>query len=127
MQANLRLDRTTLALALASLCAAAMLGCASSGAPPAASASASDLPRAGEPNAKEQSCWRDSECVLVEDCCGCAHGGLRTGVRSDCLSDLEQRSSSTCEQHTCGDRPSHHRSCSASASRCLGGRCVPAL
>ncbi|MFI5306430.1 MAG: hypothetical protein ACHQ53_03695 [Polyangiales bacterium] len=125
MQRLPRFSYPTLAFALLSVCTAGSLGCTASGTP--AAASASDLPRAGEPDAKEQSCWRDTECVLVEDCCGCARGGLRTGVRSDSLSELEQRSASTCEQHTCSDQPSHHRSCSATASRCLGGRCVPTL
>jgi hypothetical protein len=127
MQRFPRFDYPTFAFALLALFATAPLGCAGSGTPAAASASASDLPRAGEPEAKEQSCWRDTECVLVEDCCGCARGGMRTSVRSDSLSELEQRSTSTCEQHACSDQPSHHRSCSATASRCLGGRCVPAL
>ena len=108
------------------LCACLLLlGCGSQHAPQVASGS--DVPRAGEPQPEEQSCWRDSECVLADDCCGCSRGGLRMSVRGDRLSALTERSTTECEQRSCGDQPSKHRSCSASAARCAGGRCVPAL
>ena len=102
-------------------------GCAASGSQTSATASASELPRAGEPEAAEQSCWRDSECVLVDDCCGCGRGGMRMAVRGDRLTPLTERSAGACEQHSCAEQPSQHRSCTASAARCAGGRCIPAL
>src|SRR6478609_7078221 len=112
-------------------CALALLvaSCAgsSSNANATTTASASELPRAGEPEAAEQSCWRDSECVLADDCCGCGRGGLRMAVRGDRLTTLTERSATTCENHSCAEQPSQHRSCTASAARCAGGRCVPAL
>jgi hypothetical protein len=102
-----------------------LLGCASQ--QPTQITSGSSAPRAGEPQSEDQSCWRDSECVLVDDCCGCARGGLRMSVRGDHLAALNDRSASECEKRSCGDRPSKHRSCSATAARCTGGRCVPSL
>jgi hypothetical protein len=112
--------------ALLFACALTLLACARSGPGPSAGAT-SDFPRAGEPEAEEQACSRDIECVLVDDCCGCARGGLRMSVRSDRVDALTERSTATCEQRTCADQPSKHRSCTASAARCLGGTCVPAL
>lgn len=77
--------------------------------------------------AEEQSCSRDVECVLVEDCCGCARGGLRMSVRTDKLEGVTDRSESVCAERECSGVQSQHKSCTASAARCLGGRCVPAL
>ena len=110
-------------------CALALLAasCAGSSSKSPATASASELPRAGEPEAAEQSCWKDSECALVDDCCGCGRGGLRMAVRGDRMTTLTERSATTCEAHSCAEQPSQHRSCTASAARCAGGRCVPAL
>jgi hypothetical protein len=113
--------------ALLCICALSLWACGGSGQNAGATAGASDFPRAGEPDAEEQACSRDTECTLVDDCCGCARGGLRTGVRSDRLDGLTERSADACEQRTCADQPSAHRSCSASAARCVGGRCLPAL
>jgi hypothetical protein len=107
-----------------------MLGCPACARPAqggGAATSAGDFPRAGEPDAEEQACSRDVECALVDDCCGCERGGLRTGVRGDRRDALVERSAAACEQRTCNEQPSQHRSCSASAARCVGGRCLPAL
>ena len=90
-------------------------------------ANGSDGPRAGEPQAEEQSCWRDKDCVLVDDCCGCDHGGLRLSVRADKLDAVTERGASTCGERTCSGQPSQHRSCKATAARCVGGSCLPAL
>ena len=116
-----------LALARACLIAAvaSVAACAPKNNQPAATAS--DAPRAGEPQAEEQSCWRDSECVLVDDCCGCAHGGLRLSVRADKLDGVTARGQDECAQRACGEQASQHRSCTATAARCVGGRCLPAL
>jgi hypothetical protein len=110
-------------------CALGLLAasCTASGGQQPATATAAELPNAGEPEAAEQSCWKDSECTLVDDCCGCGRGGLRMGIRGDRLNTLVERSAAACEQHSCADRPSQHRSCTASAARCAGGRCIPAL
>jgi hypothetical protein len=114
----------------ASIAAAVLVlgaSCARDAASAGAGASASDLPRAGEPTAEEQSCWKDSECTLVEDCCGCGAGGLRMSVREDRIGEVTDRSAAVCEQRSCPGQPSQHRSCSATAARCAGGRCIPAL
>jgi len=112
---------------LCALLLAACAGASQSGPGSSSSSGASDLPRADEPQAEDQSCWRDNECVLVDDCCGCARGGLRMSVRSDHLEALTERSASTCEQRTCSGQASQHRSCTATAARCAGGRCVPKI
>src|SRR5262245_18940728 len=114
---------------IACACALALLaaGCASSSGKASSTSAPSELPRAGEPEAAEQSCWRDNECALVEDCCGCGRGGLRMAVRGDRLTALTERSTAVCDQHSCAEQPSQHRSCTASAARCAGGRCIPAL
>jgi hypothetical protein len=113
--------------ALLFACALTLLACAGARSGPGATGGASDFPRAGEPEAEEQACSRDIECALVDDCCGCARGGLRMSVRSDRIDALTERSAAACEQRTCTERPSEHRSCNATAARCLGGRCVPTL
>jgi hypothetical protein len=100
--------------------------CASRSASQSAS-NGNDGPRAGEPQAEEQSCWRDQDCVLVNDCCGCAHGGLQLSVRADKLEAVTERGTTSCEGRTCSDAPSQHRSCKATAARCVGGSCLPAL
>jgi hypothetical protein len=114
-------------LLTALVAALSLSACARSGQSGGTSASASEFPRAGEPDAEEQACSRDVECVLVDDCCGCERGGLRTGVRGDRRDGLVERSAAACEQRTCAEQPSQHRSCEASAARCVGGRCLPAL
>jgi hypothetical protein len=86
-----------------------------------------DGPRAGEPQAGEQTCWRDQECALVADCCGCANGGLQLSVRSDKLEAVTERGASECENRICNAQPSQHRSCKATAARFVGGTCLPAL
>jgi hypothetical protein len=118
-----RVHRSSLLCALA----LALAACAGSGQKAGATSGTSDFPRAGEPDAEEQACSRDTECALVDDCCGCERGGLRTGVRADRIDALTERSASVCEERTCADQPSQHRSCTASAARCVGGRCLPAL
>jgi hypothetical protein len=100
---------------------------ASQGAGSSSAAASGDLPRADNPQAEDQSCWRDTECVLVDDCCGCARGGLRMSVRKDKLEALTENSASACEQRTCSEQASQHRSCTATAARCAGGRCVPKI
>ena len=107
------------------LCAFA--ACANNAAGTQSSANAGDAPRAGEPQAGEQSCWRDQDCVLVDDCCGCARGGLRLAVRADKLDAVTERGASSCGERTCSDQPSQHRSCRATAAHCVGGSCLPAL
>jgi len=96
-----------------------LLGC--SGGP------AREGPRVAEAAPEDIACSRDSECVLVEDCCGCALGGTKTAVRADRVEAVAERDADTCEERTCGSAPSEHRSCEATAARCAGGRCIPAL
>lgn len=112
-------------LLVGSLCA--LGACANNAAAAHDSANASGAPHAGEPQAGEQSCWRDQDCVLVDDCCGCDRGGLRLAVRADKLDAVTERGQSSCEGRTCSDQPSQHRSCKATAAHCVGGSCLPAL
>ncbi|MDH5672288.1 MAG: hypothetical protein OEZ06_09070 [Myxococcales bacterium] len=67
------------------------------------------------------------ECVLVDDCCGCAAGGVRTAARTDMVDAVVERTASECEARSCGTQASQHRSCTATAARCVGGTCLPAL
>lgn len=97
----------------------AALGCGA-GAPPPTGA-----PAIAEPAADDQACSRDAECVLVQDCCGCARSGRQLAVRRDRVDALEESSSAECAQASCVVGDSAHRSCGASGARCLGGRCVP--
>jgi hypothetical protein len=114
--------RVVLWVALAVVCA----GCARSAAG-AEAAEPDGLQHADALQGDEQACSRDVECALIEDCCGCAQGGLRQSVRADKLEAVTERSESACEERACSGQQSQHRSCTATAARCLGGRCVPAL
>jgi hypothetical protein len=112
------------------LCACLLVSaasCAAGSSGTQAAATAGNAPHAGEPQAEEQSCWRDKDCVLIDDCCGCARGGLRLSVRADKLDAVAERGASTCGERTCRDQPSKHRSCKATAARCVGGSCLPSL
>ena len=109
---------STPALALAFL-----LGCGGAG----YTAPAGGPPAIAEPSAEDQTCSRDSECVLVQDCCGCERSGRRLAVRRDRVETLQSEATSTCAATSCVVAESAHRSCTASSARCLGGRCVPAI
>jgi hypothetical protein len=107
-------------IAVLSVAAACSTGSGSGG--------ASGLPRIGQPSADEQSCSRDQDCTLVDDCCGCAAGGSRTAVRADAVESLETQAAAQCGERTCAEGiASNHRSCEASAAICRGGRCIPQL
>jgi hypothetical protein len=84
-------------------------------------------PRAASPSADDQVCRRDEDCVLVNDCCGCAMGGTKQAVRADRQAALEAAADDGCAERTCLELASEHRSCSATAARCAGGRCIPAI
>jgi hypothetical protein len=88
---------------------------------------ADDRTRIGAASAEDRTCSRDSECVLVDDCCGCSQGGQRLAVRSDRVAALESGADGACETRRCAPIGPQHRSCEATASRCSGGLCVPAL
>jgi hypothetical protein len=100
----------------------AMVACGGGG-----SGSTADLPRVAATQAEDQACSRDAECTLVDDCCGCARAGAKTAVRVDRVEALSAAAQSECAGRTCPDLPSEHRSCQATAARCSGGRCIPAL
>jgi hypothetical protein len=88
----------------------------------------SGLTRTGPPGPAEQACSRDAECVLADDCCGCENGGTRQAVRSDAVQSLQSQAESTCADRTCTNGiASNHRSCTATAAVCRGGRCIPQL
>ncbi len=86
----------------------------------------SDRKRLAAPTAEQQACSHDSECILVEDCCGCANGGTQQAVRNDVVEELEAAGAAECADRGCTPGvQSAHRSCTASESVCRGGRCIP--
>jgi hypothetical protein len=88
----------------------------------------SDRKRLAAPTPEQQACSRDSECTLVEDCCGCGNGGTQQAVRSDSVEALEAAGASHCAERSCTPGvASAHRSCTASDSVCRGGRCIPSI
>jgi hypothetical protein len=109
-------------VALALLALFISLGCGSSG------MIESDRKRLAAPTPEQQACSRDSECILVEDCCGCANGGTQQAVRNDVVEELESAGASECADRACTPGvQSAHRSCTASESVCRGGRCIPSI
>jgi hypothetical protein len=114
---------TLLSFVLLSISLALTLGCA--GGRPAGSAT--DRTRIGAAAAEDRACSRDSECALVDDCCGCSLGGQRLAVRSERVETLAAGGDAACSARHCAPVPTPHRSCDATAARCLGGLCVPAL
>jgi hypothetical protein len=106
---------------LLALCACALVACGSGG-----GMTESGLSRTGPPTPENQACSRDAECVLVDDCCGCENGGIRQAVRADAVESLESSADSACAARSCmAGQASQHRSCTASAAVCRGGRCIP--
>lgn len=114
------MTRSMLALVLVVL---GSLGCGGGG----GGAATTDAPRIAATQAEDQACSRDVECTLVEDCCGCARGGMKNAVRADRVEALSAAAESECASRQCGGTPSEHRSCTAAGARCSGGRCIPAL
>jgi hypothetical protein len=84
-------------------------------------------PHIGAASMEDRTCSRDSECVLVEDCCGCSSGGQRLAVRADRREALEASAGATCGERVCATVVSDHPSCGAAAARCSGGLCVPQI
>lgn len=89
-----------------------------------------DRPETGPPviaqaSSEDQTCSRDSECVLVQDCCGCQRQGRQLAVHRDRVEALVQASSAECSAVSCMVAESSHRSCGASVAVCRGGRCIP--
>jgi hypothetical protein len=82
-------------------------------------------PAIGNATAEDQSCSRDSECTLVADCCGCSRQGRQQAVNRERIDALESAASTDCTDAHCPVGDSEHRSCRATAARCLGGRCIP--
>ncbi len=110
------------AVFVAAVFVALLVGCGSSyqapaeGPPPIASAASED-----------QACSRDAECVLVQDCCGCARQGRQLAVRRDRVAALQEAAPAECAAASCPVGASEHRSCGTDRARCLGGRCVPVV
>lgn len=86
-----------------------------------------DRTRIGAAGAAERTCSRDSECVLVDDCCGCSQGGQRLAVQSARVADLASAADDACAARRCAPAHPQHHSCRATAARCSGGLCVPAI
>ncbi len=91
-----------------------------------------DRPVTGPPvvaqaGVEDQTCARDSECVLVQDCCGCEREGRQLAIHRDRVQPLSESSVAECGAVTCTVGRSSHRSCSASRAVCRGGRCIPAV
>jgi hypothetical protein len=108
-------------LATLAACAAPQSGASSS-----SSSGAAASRGVASPAMEDRACSRDSECALADDCCGCAQGGQRHAVRRDRVEALQSASESACGQRNCPGGAAH-RSCEATAARCSGGLCVPAL
>lgn len=102
----------------------ALAGCSGGG---AGGAGGGGGPRVAQAAPEDIACSRDDECALVEDCCGCAMGGTKTAVRTDRVETLSAAAGDACGEPACPGTPSQHRSCTATAARCVGGRCIPAL
>jgi hypothetical protein len=86
-----------------------------------------DRTRIGAASAEQRTCSRDSECVLVDDCCGCSQGGQRLAVRGELVPSLETAADDACAARRCAPVSPQHHSCRATAARCSGGLCVPAI
>lgn len=111
---------STLVLTVA-LLGCPLLGCGGAETP------ASGPPAIANASGEDQACSRDSECVLVQDCCGCQRSGRQLAVHRDRVEALQESSTAECAQVSCVVADSAHRSCGASQARCLGGRCVPQI
>lgn len=84
-------------------------------------------PAIGNASAEDQGCSRDTECTLVQDCCGCERSGRQMAVNRNRVEALQSASTADCAEVRCVVARSEHRSCSAEGARCLGGRCVPSV
>jgi hypothetical protein len=84
-------------------------------------------PVVAAPAAEDQTCRRDTDCVLVQDCCGCARQGRQLAVHRDRLAPLTEAATAGCEGVSCTVAASTHRSCTATQAACRGGRCIPAI
>lgn len=98
-----------------------VLGCAGAAPPP------SGPPMIAATTSEDQTCSRDSECVLVADCCGCERQGRQHAVHRDRVQPLSEASRAECSAVSCTVADSAHVSCRASHAACRGGRCVPAV
>lgn len=78
-------------------------------------------------SAEDQTCSRDSECVLVQDCCGCDRQGRQLAVHRDRVTSLAEASRAECGAISCTVARSEHVSCSTTRAACRGGRCIPAI
>ncbi|MGE0789109.1 MAG: hypothetical protein AB7S26_25780 [Sandaracinaceae bacterium] len=94
---------------------------------PGVSTPTSGPPAIASASTEDQSCSRDSECVLVQDCCGCERQGRQLAVHRDRVEALTASAQSDCSAVSCTVGASEHRSCGAERAQCLGGRCVPAV
>jgi hypothetical protein len=91
-----------------------------------------DAPTVGPPviasaTTEDQTCARDAECVLVQDCCGCERQGRQLAVHRDRVAALTETSEAECSTVGCRVAPSEHRSCRTERAVCRGGRCIPAI
>ena len=102
---------------------AMLAGCAGGRPPPAPT----DRTRIGAAAAEDRACSRDSECMLVDDCCGCSLGGQRLAIRSERIATLEAAADAACAERRCAPSRTQHHSCRASRAVCSGGLCVPSV
>ena len=98
-----------------------LLGCGG------AAESAAGPPMIAQAGSEDQTCSRDSECVLVADCCGGARQGRQHAVHRDRVQPLAEAARAECSAVSCTVADSEHVSCRASHAACRGGRCVPAV
>ncbi len=85
------------------------------------------IPRVMSPEPEDQTCSMDTDCVLVQDCCGCEAGGRLLAVRQDHVEDLQAAADHGCSDQCARGTATAHRSCSATEAICRGGRCIPSI
>ena len=69
------------------------------------------------------SCNTDSDCALVDACCGCSAGGRKVGIRIDAVTDYEATRAQRCSSEVCPQMISTHLSCDAEATCGQNGHC----
>ena len=68
-------------------------------------------------------CTADTDCALVEACCGCSAGGRRLAIRADAVASYDASRPQRCANEVCAAEMSTHPSCDAEASCGQNGHC----
>ena len=92
----------------------------------AACGSSQPAPTGSKPvqaKAELDQCTQDSDCTLVEACCGCSAGGRRLAIRADAVTDYNASREQRCGGEMCAAVMSTHLSCDAEATCGQNGHC----